>query len=106
MKRRFAALLSAMALFAAAVSARADGNGKRAKLPNATTRLQGVTRALAAPWGLVAMGSGQLRFLPAGTSRWQTLHKVTGDTLYRVAMDDSGRLLAAWENEPHFHLFA
>jgi hypothetical protein len=61
---------------------------------------------MAASWGLVAMGSGQLRVLPAGTSKWQTLHKVTGDTLYRVALDDSGRLMATWENEPHFHLFA
>ena len=38
--------------------------GSPARAKPATTRLQGVTRALAAPWGLVAMGSGQLRFLP------------------------------------------
>ena len=60
----------------------------------------------AAPWGLVAQGSGQLRILPLGTSRWQTVHEVTGGSLYRIAFDDAGRLLAWWESEPHFHLFA
>jgi len=101
--RRFAASLSVIALCAAGSPARADVFGKRGKPPS--TRLAGVSRGMAARWGLVAMGSGQLRFLPAGTSKWQTLHKVPGDSLYRVAMDDAGRLLATWEHEPHFHLF-
>jgi hypothetical protein len=46
-----------------------------------------------------------LRILPAGKSAWQTVHKVPGDSLYRVAFDDSGRLMATWEKEPFFHLF-
>jgi len=101
--RRFAAVLAATTLLAARAPAQADAPAKRAKPPS--TRLQGVTRSMAARWGLVAKGSGQLRFLPAGTAKWQTLHKVPGDSLYRVAMDDAGRLLATWEKEPHFHLF-
>jgi len=104
-ERRFAALLSVVALVAAGAPARADAPGKRGKVAGTGARLTGVTRAIAAPWGLAVMGSGQLRFLPAGQAKVQTLHKVPGDSLYRVAMDDSGRLLATWENEPHFHLF-
>jgi hypothetical protein len=40
-----------------------------------------------------------------GTSKWQTIHAVPGASLYRIAYDDAGRLLAWWEEEPHFHLF-
>lgn len=69
------------------------------------TRIQGATQVRPAAWGLVAQGSGQLRILPSGSSKWQTVHKVDGDTLYRVAFDEAGRLLAAWEKEPYFHLF-
>src|SRR5262249_45077598 len=104
--RRFSASLSLMAFLAAGSPSHAGEVATRAKPPSANLRLQGVNRAMAASWGLVAQGSGQLRFLPAGTSKWQTLHKVPGDTLYRVTLDESGRLLATWENEPHFHLFA
>ena len=69
------------------------------------TSIRGATQMFAAPWGLVAQGSGQLRILPLGTSKWQTVHAVTGGSLYRIAFDDAGRLLAWWEKEPHFHLF-
>src|SRR5215831_16885533 len=69
------------------------------------TSIRGATQMFAAPWGLVAQGSGQLRVLPLGASAWQTVHEVAGGSLYRIAYDDAGRLLAWWENEPHFHLF-
>jgi hypothetical protein len=42
---------------------------------------------------------------PVGTSKWQTVHAVPGASLYRIAFDDAGRLLAWWEKEPHLHLF-
>lgn len=96
--RRLAAVLSLMAFVAAASPGRAKPPGKK-------TRIQGASRVHCAAWGLVAQGSGQLRILPTGQNRWQTLHHARGDTLYRVTFDDSGRLLASWEKEPHFHLF-
>jgi hypothetical protein len=34
------------------------------------------------------------------------VHVIENDSLYRVAADASGRLLAAWENDPFIHFFA
>jgi hypothetical protein len=80
-----------------------------AALPAKPARIQssirGATQMFAAPWGLLAQGSGMLRILPVGTSKWQTVHQVQGGSLYRTAFDDGGRLLAWWETEPHLHLF-
>ena len=107
MARRLAALmcLCLTTLFLTGPAARADDAATRARPVNVQTSIRGATQMFAAPWGLVAQGSGQLRILPLGTSKWQTVHAVTGASLYRIAFDDAGRLLAWWEKEPHFHLF-
>jgi hypothetical protein len=55
---------------------------------------------------LVSIGGPALRRLPAGATRWETLLAIPGDNLYRVAGDDSGRVLAAWERDPFIHAFA
>ena len=73
--------------------------------PAVQTSIRGATQMFVAPWGLAAQGSGQLRILPLGASKWQTVHQVAGDSLYRIAFDDAGRLLAWWEKEPYFYLF-
>src|SRR4051812_46322898 len=83
----------------------ADDAAPRGTPAKIQTSIRGATQMFAAPWGLAAQGSGMLRILPLGTSSWQTVHQVTGGSLYRIAYDNAGRLLAWWENEPHFHLF-
>jgi hypothetical protein len=97
MARRLGA---AVLLAAAALTGAEAGTAKVVQ-----TSIRGATQMFAAPWGLLAQGSGQLRILPLGTSKWQTVHAVPGGSLYRTAFDDAGRLLAWWENEPHIHLF-
>jgi hypothetical protein len=67
--------------------------------------IRGATQMFVAPWGLAAQGSGMLRVLPLGKTKWHVVHQVKGDSLYRIAFDDKGRLLAWWEKEPHIHLF-
>jgi len=69
------------------------------------TKIQGATQVFSAPWGLAAQGSGQLRTLPAGKTTWTTVRHVKGDSLYRIAFDDRGRLMAWWEKESEIHLF-
>jgi hypothetical protein len=103
--RRLAATLSVVVLLATGAPARAEVVAKRPKAPT-KFRLAGVSRAEVASWGVAAMGTGQLRVLFTGQSKWQTLHKVPGGSLYRVRLDESGRALATWEKEPHFHLFS
>ncbi|WP_407740927.1 hypothetical protein [Hyalangium sp.] len=56
--------------------------------------------------GLFSIGGGALRQLRNGERRWRTLHAIPKDNLYRVAADDSGRILAAWEQDPHIHFFS
>jgi hypothetical protein len=85
--------------------ARAGEPAIRAGGGKVSTSIRGATQMFVAPWGLAAQGSGMLRILPLGTSKWQTLHAVPGGSLYRIAFDDAGRLLGAWEKEPHIHLF-
>jgi hypothetical protein len=68
-------------------------------------RIRGVQTLLSTSIGLFTLGGPALRYLPAGKTQWTTLHRVQGDNLYRIASDDSGRLLASWENEKKFHLF-
>jgi len=103
--RPAAVIWLATSLVTGAMAARADDAAARAKPVKVATSIRGATQMFAAPWGLAAQGSGQLRILPLGTSAWQTVHAVAGSSLYRIAFDDAGRLLAWWENEPHFHLF-
>src|SRR6185295_1931401 len=105
MARRLMAVMCLSTLFLTGRAAHAADAATRSRPANIRTSIRGATQMFAAPWGLVAQGSGQLRILPTGTSRWLTVHEVTGGSLYRVAFDDAGRLLAWWENEPHFHMF-
>jgi len=104
-QRRLVSVISLVALCMIGPAAQAGADAGRPKPPILKSRIQGATQMFSAPWGLVAQGSGQLRILPLGTSRWQTVHKVPKGSLYRIAFDDAGRLLAWWEEEPHFHLF-
>jgi hypothetical protein len=67
-------------------------------------RIQGVATLLPTAGGLVAIGGPALRRLAPGARRWETLHTVPGDNLYRVTTDDAGRLLAAWSRERAIHL--
>lgn len=86
-------------------TAKVPAAAKAPAKPPVKTRIQGATQMFSAPWGLAAQGSGQLRILPAGKSQWTVVHHVKGDSLYRIAFDDQGRLMATWENQDHFHLF-
>ena len=105
MARRLATVMCFTTFFLTGPASRADDAATRARPVEVQTSIRGATQMFAAPRGLVAQGSGQLRILPLGTSRWQTIHGVTVSSLYRIAFDDAGRLLAWWEKEPHFHLF-
>jgi hypothetical protein len=95
----------AAGVFIAALLAALPGGGVPVRAGGAKLRIQGASRVFPAAWGLVAQGSGMLQILPEGKSAWQTVHAVKGDSLYRVAFDDGGRLMASWEKEPYFHLF-
>jgi len=105
MVRRLAAVSCLATILLTRPAARADDAAARARPGRVSTSISGATQMFAAPWGLAAQGSGKLRILPLGTAKWQTVHEVPGGSLYRIAFDDRGRLLAWWENEPHVHLF-
>jgi|JI10StandDraft_1071094.scaffolds.fasta_scaffold01389_21 hypothetical protein len=85
-----------------AAQAEARPRPKPVKVQNS---IRGATMMAVAPWGLTAQGHGMLRILPLGAKAWQVVHQVRGDSLYRHAHDDRGRLLAWWEKESAFHLF-
>lgn len=68
-------------------------------------RLRGAATVLPTAGGVVAVGGPSLRRLAPGGQRWETLHTVKGDNLYRVAADEAGRVLAAWSKERLIHLF-
>src|SRR5262245_1078723 len=87
----------------AASLARAEGSAP-AKDASTSDRLYGVATILPTAGGLISIGGPALRRLTAGSRRWETLHVVEGDNLYRVAADDSGRLLAAWSKDRFIHL--
>lgn len=70
------------------------------------TRVYNVTTMRPVVGSIVTIGGSALRRLPKGATRWETLHAVPGDSLYRVGADDSGRLLAAWEEDPSIHFFS
>lgn len=80
----------------------AEGVGPRTD--GGAARIHGVATLLPTPSGLIAIGGPALRRLAPGARRWETLHTVAGDNLYRVASDDAGRLLAVWEKENAIHL--
>ncbi len=96
-----ALLLTCLAVSSSSV---AEGQGSREGLPSTGARLRGADSLLDSPLGLVAIGGPTLRVAKDGSTTWEPLHKVDGDSLYRVAADGE-RLLAAWEKEPLIHLF-
>jgi hypothetical protein len=101
--RRLVTLVAAaVAVMGVADAAPRTPPARPAKVQNT---IRGATQMFVAPWGLAAQGSGQLRVLPLGKTRWQVIHQVKGGSLYRIAFDDRGRLLGWWETEPHIHLF-
>ena len=93
-----------LAILLAASIARAEGAGH--ERPDASTplRLHGVATLLPTATGLISIGGPALRRLTPGARRWETLHEVPGDNLYRVTADDAGRLLAAWSKERLIHV--
>ena len=91
---------------AAASMARAEGVDPGAKDASGPARLDGATTVRPVAGGLISVGGSTLRRLRTGSRRWETLHAVPEDNLYRVASDESGRVLAAWENDPSIHLFS
>ncbi len=82
----------------------AEGTEKRDGTRSDKARVRGVSGLTHTSSGFLGVGSARLRYLPHGGKRWKTLHQVKGDNLYRVDERD-GRVLAAWEGEPVFHLF-
>jgi hypothetical protein len=62
--------------------ASAEGVGPRSD--GGPARIQGVTTMLPTPGGLVTIGGPALRRLAPGARRWETLHTIAGDNLYRV----------------------
>src|SRR6185503_5624082 len=73
------------------------------KDPSTPNRLYATTSLRAVPGGLISIGGERLRRLTAGAAKWEVVHEVSGDSLYRVAADDAGRLLASWEKETVIH---
>src|SRR5262245_53309671 len=88
-------LVGGLLLLPVASPARAEG----------VERLRGASSVVPAGDGLLSTGGPALRYLAPGASRWETLHRQAGDTLSRVAADDSGQVLAAWEKDPFIHYF-
>src|SRR5262245_27252831 len=94
-----------MACELAAVQARAEGVDSGTKATSSDAGHHGATTLLPMGKGLTSLGGSSLRYLAPGSRRWETLHRQAGDDLYRVGVDDSGRLLAAWEKDPFVHYF-
>jgi hypothetical protein len=67
--------------------------------------IRGATQMFVAKWGLAAQGSGMLRVLPLGKTKWQILRQVPHGSLYRIAFDDGGRMLAWWEEQEETSIF-
>lgn len=85
--------------------ARAEGVDTERDIASNRLSLNSASSVLPTAGGLVSLGGSTLRQLAPGSNRWEVLHRQPGDNLYRVASDDSGRLLAAWENDPFIHYF-
>jgi len=89
-----------------ALLARAEDVDSRQNFKDTTTRLHGVTTLLPmGQGGLMTVGGSSLRVLPRGAKAFVSLHRQPGDNLYRVAANDAGGVLAAWEKDPSIHLF-
>jgi hypothetical protein len=79
----------------------------RHQLPDTVDRISGVTTFIPmGKGGLVTLGGSNLRVLMPGARRFESLHVVKGDNLYRVATTPGGAVLAAWENDGLVHYFS
>jgi hypothetical protein len=96
-----------IALSLAGALASAEGVGSQTKTPSTPSKVVGATTLWPVPGGgFVTLGGPALRRLVPGVKEWETLHTVAGDDLYRVAVDPSGAVLAAWEKNASIHLLA
>ncbi|HEY0781173.1 MAG TPA: hypothetical protein VGE98_01860, partial [Thermoanaerobaculia bacterium] len=77
------------------------------KDPSTADRLYNAVGLHEMKGGLYSLGGAALRRYVNGARKWETLHAIPQDNLYRVAADDDGaRLLASWEKDPDIHLFS
>jgi hypothetical protein len=89
----------------AASVARAEGVGSAPASASTDRRLYSATTLVPYSGGLLSIGGAPLRRLAPGSRTWETLLSLPKDNLYRVAGDDSGRVLATWEDDPSIYLF-
>jgi hypothetical protein len=86
--------------------ARAEGVERRITKPDTSTRLHSVVTMLPMEnGGFVTVGFSTLRVLAPGAKQFTTVHQIAKDNLYRVASNEAGDVLAAWEKDPSLHLF-
>lgn len=96
-----------LALMLVAVLAHAEGSGFRQKLASSADHIYGADTLMPLPrGGWVSFGGANLRRLKPGGRNWETIYRIPRDSLYRVDVDDAGRLLAVWEKDPLIHLFS
>jgi hypothetical protein len=94
-----------LAVGLAASVARAEGVGDAPASASNERRIQSATTVLPYSGGLLSIGGATLRRLAQGSRTWETLLTLPKDNLYRVAADDSGRILATWETNGSIYLF-
>jgi hypothetical protein len=101
---RIRSALIALALVAPA--AFAEGIDTRSKKPDTPSRLHGLTTMLPMPnGGFLTVGGSNLRMLAPGGRQFTSLHRIPKDSLYRVASNKAGDVLAAWEKDASLHYF-
>jgi hypothetical protein len=101
---RNVAVLLSMALVASV----AHAEGVEPKTPKASTasRVYAATTLVnAADGGLISVGFSTLARMAPGARKFETLHSIKGDSLYRVATSEQGEVLATWEKDPSIHYF-
>jgi hypothetical protein len=103
--RSVASLMTAGLVALAASQALAEGVQATERVPSTRARLYDADVVMPRGGGLIAVGGSSLRYLAPGSQRWETIHRQSGDNLYRAEADDSGRLMAAWEKDPFIHAF-
>jgi hypothetical protein len=82
-----------------------EAEGVGDQKPGTAQRLHGATTIVPAGKALLTIGGSALRRLAPGARRWEIVHAQPGDNLYRVAADETGRVLATWEKDPFIHVF-
>jgi hypothetical protein len=86
----------------------AHAEGVEPKTPKASTtsRVYAATTLLNAADGrLISVGFSTLARMAPGARKFETLHSIKGDSLYRVATSEQGEVLATWEKDPSIHYF-